>query len=478
MLKEILRYPLSINGSSSSDFIEVKSPYNQEVIAAIGQANKSTIEAALSLSDDCFKKVMSRMPAYKRSEILAKTSELILKNAEDLARTISLEGGKPIKTARIEVARAVNTFAIASREALNIEGEQIPMDLVPGNDNRLGIVLREPIGIVGAITPFNFPLNMVAHKVAPALAAGNTVILKPSPQTPIASFKLKELLEKAGLPKDVFLIVPCSIDEAKAFVRSQKLAMLTFTGSTEVGWKLRKEIHPGVRIVLELGGNAGVIVHNDADLDAAVNAICRGGYAHAGQTCISIQRIYVQNLVYEKFIEKLESAVKSLKFGDPLDEQTDVGPLIDHKAVRKVSEWLKEAVNKGAKIITGGKSHSHNFIEPTVLIDAKADMSVVCKEIFGPVVSVLKYENLDQAIESMNDTRYGLQASVFTSNIDNAFKAARRLDAGAVHINDVSYRLDHMPAGGRKESGLGLEGVRYAIYEMTQPKFISMNLTQ
>lgn len=472
----MVRYPLSIKGNSSEDFVEVKNPYSQEVIASVGQGNIDMIKDALDLSSDCFNNVMKRMPAYKRSEILAKTSQFISDDAEDLARTIVLEGGKPIKTARIEIARAINTFAVASREALNIEGEQIPMDLIPGNDHRLGIVIREPIGIIAAITPFNFPLNMVAHKVAPALAAGNVVILKPSPQTPIASLKLKELLEKAGLPDHAFHVIPCPVKEASALVRDSRLAMLTFTGSTEVGWGFRKEVHPGVRLVLELGGNAGVIVHEDADLKSAVNAIVRGGYAHAGQTCISIQRVYVQNRIYNEFLAMLETSVKSLRIGDPLEEETDVGPLIDEKAVKRISQWLREAVSAGAKLKLGGKAHAHNVIEPTIVLDAKSDMSVVCKEIFGPVVSVLQYKNIDDAIASMNDTRYGLQASIFTANIETAFKAARCLDAGTVHINDVSYRLDHLPAGGRKESGIGLEGIRYAIHEMTQPKLICLNL--
>ncbi len=476
MLKEIARYRLSIKGSSSLPSLEVRSPYNGEVVAAIEQADASTIETALSLASDCFENTMQRMPAYKRAEILSKASQLIADNTEDIASTIAMEGGKPIKAARLEVARAVNTFAVASREALNIEGEQIPLDLLPGNDNRLAIVIREPIGIVAAITPFNFPLNMVAHKVAPAIAAGNVVILKPSPQTPIASFKLKALLEQAGLPPEAFQIVPCPVSEAATLVRSPKLAMLTFTGSTEVGWNFRKEVQPGVRLVLELGGNAGVIVHNDADLNAAATAVCRGGYAHAGQTCISVQRVYVHNEAYDKFLEILLGLVKSLKIGNPLDDQTDVGPLIDDRAVTKVTKWLEEATKNGAKVLVGGKVHPHNLVEPTVLTDTKADMSVVCKEIFGPVVSVMKYKTIDDAIDAMNDTRYGLQSNVFTTNLEVAFKAARRINAGAVHINDASYRVDHMPAGGRNESGMGLEGLRYAIHEMTQPKLITLNL--
>lgn len=476
MLKEIVRYPLSIQKKSSPVFVDVLNPYSGEIVASVEQADAQTIDRALSLAASCFKNIMQRMPAYKRSQILAKTAELIEKNTEDLASTIAMEGGKPIKAARVEVARAVNTFATASREALNIEGEQIPMDLIPGSEHRLAIFIREPIGIIAAITPFNFPLNMVSHKVAPAIASGNVVILKPSPQTPIASLKLRVLLEQAGLPEGAFQVIPCPVSEASALVRDPRLAMLTFTGSTEVGWNFRKEVQPGVKLVLELGGNAAVIVDHDADLKAAASAVCRGGFGHAGQTCISVQRVYVQNSVYDKFMQILPDLVKSLKIGNPLDDQTDVGPLIDERAAKKVSEWLQEAISSGAKLIVGGKVHPNNLIEPAILTNTKPDMSVVCKEVFGPVICVIKYDSIDEAIAAVNETRYGLQSSIFTTNIETAFKAARLINTGAVHINDASFRLDHMPAGGRKESGMGLEGVRYAIEEMTQPKLITLNL--
>ncbi len=477
MLKEIAEFSLSIKGSSYSGIAEVKSPYDGQVIGMVGQADAAMIKLAIASAQDCFKNTMQQMPAYKRSEILAKTSALITEQIEDLAQTIALEGGKPIKTARVEVARAANTFAIAARETLNIDGEKIPMDSAPAGENRFAVAVREPIGIIAAITPFNFPLNMVAHKVAPALAAGNVVILKPSPQTPIASFKLKALLENAGLPKDSFQIVPCLVSEASALVRDPRLAMLTFTGSPEVGWNFRKEVQPGVRLVLELGGNGGVIVHQDADLETASAAICRGGYSHAGQTCIAIQRVYVQEQVYDNFLKLFLEKVKSLKTGDPLNEQTDVGPLIDERSAKKTISWLDEAVKNGAKLLCGGKVLANNLVEPTVLVDTKPDMSVVCKEVFGPIVSVMKYDSIDEAIHAMNDTRYGLQANVFTNNLDIAFKAAAQLEAGTVNVNDVSFRLDHMPAGGHKESGLGLEGVRYAIHEMMQTKFICLNLS-
>jgi acyl-CoA reductase-like NAD-dependent aldehyde dehydrogenase len=477
MLKEIVKYELKVKGAKSSEFTEVKSPYSGEVIASIAQADEQAIKQAISVAEETFHNVMRKMPAYKRSQILMKTSELLLKHQEDLARTIALEGGKPIKDARIEVARAAMTFAISAEEALRLEGEQLPMDRQVGNESRLAIVVREPIGVVGAITPFNFPINLVAHKVAPALAAGNTIVLKPSSQTPVSSFKLLDLMLEAGLPEGVLNIVPCRGSKGTTLVSDPRLAMLTFTGSPEIGWELRKQIAPGTRVILELGGNAGIVVHHDADLEAAAKAACRGGYVNAGQTCISVQRVYVQEQAYDKFLSRFVELVKGLKCGDPLNDDTDVGPLIDAGSAEKTVEWIETAVKNGAKIAAGGKALAKNIVEPTVLTDTKADMLVVCQEVFGPIVSVMKYKNIDDAIAAMNDGHYGLQAGVFTQNIEVAFKAARRIDVGGVMVNDApTFRADHMPYGGRKQSGVGLEGVKYALQEMTQPKFICLNL--
>lgn len=477
MLKEVVRYQLKSSSSKSSEYLEVKNPFNGEVIAAVEQADEKTIIQSIALAEEKFRNVMSKMPAHQRSEILRKAASLIHDNAEDLAKTIALEGGKPIKDARIEVNRAANTFAIASQEALRLDGEQLPMDRNSGNEGRLAFVLREPIGVIAAITPFNFPLNLVAHKIAPAIAAGNTVVLKPSSQTPISSFKLLEILSQAGLPEGVLNLVPCPGKRANTLVRDPRLALMTFTGSPSVGWKLRQEISAGVRVVLELGGNAGIIVHHDADLHSAAQAACRGGYANAGQTCISVQRVYIQEKVYDQFTKIFVDLVKSLKTGDPLQATTDVGPLIDPQAAAKTVEWVKEAENAGAKILCGGQALQGNLVEPTVLADTRADMSVVCQEVFGPVVSLMKYTEIDDAIAMMNDPHYGLQAGIFTKDLEIAFKAARKIDVGGVMVNDApSFRADHMPYGGRRQSGVGLEGVRYALHEMTQPKFICLNL--
>jgi acyl-CoA reductase-like NAD-dependent aldehyde dehydrogenase len=477
MLRECLKYPLSIAGFTSCDFFSVKSPYSQEVYASVGQANEEAISLAVGLAKETFENVIRVMPAHKRSQILSKTSELILENREDLAATIVAEGGKPLKDARLEVSRAANTFAIAARECLCLDGEQLAMDSQVGNEGRLAMVLREPIGVVAAITPFNFPLNLVAHKLAPALAAGNTVVLKPASQTPVSSFKLAQLLKEAGLPDGALILTPCPGAKGMALVRDPRLALLTFTGSQEVGWHLRREVHAGVRVILELGGNAGIVVHHDGDLDAAARATCRGAFAHAGQVCISVQRVYVHEEVYDKFLARLSDLVGALKVGDPAKEDTDVGPMIDKGSLEKTLTWVQEAVSQGARLVCGGQSLGNNVLAPVVLANTSACMNVVCQEVFAPVVSVMKYDTIGNALAAMNNSRYGLQAGVFSSNVDVAFKLARGIDAGGVIVNDAPiYRADHMPYGGRKESGLGLEGVRYALSEMTQPKFICLNL--
>jgi acyl-CoA reductase-like NAD-dependent aldehyde dehydrogenase len=337
--------------------------------------------------------------------------------------------------------------------------------------------VREPIGVIGAITPFNFPLNLVAHKVAPALAGGNTVVLKPSSATPIASFKLLAILLEAGLPEGVLQVVPCRGSQGNALVRDSRVALVSFTGSPEVGWRLRKEIHAGTRIALELGGNAALVVHEDADLELAAKAACRGGYGHSGQTCISVQRIYVQAKVYDQFLKIYKPMVAALKVGDPLDEATDMGPMIDTDAVENTRQMVDEAVAAGAQLVHGGKYEAKNCVAPIILTGTTHDMTVVHKEVFGPVTAVMKYDTIDDAITAVNDSRYGIQAGIFTQNLETAFFAGRNMDVGGVIINDApTFRADHMPYGGRKESGAGLEGVKYAIHEMTQPKFICFNL--
>jgi acyl-CoA reductase-like NAD-dependent aldehyde dehydrogenase len=477
MLKEIAKYPLTIKGAGSGDLHEVKSPFSGEVVASVAFADAKAIDLAISQARTTFENVMRRLPAHQRSQILSGTARLLQEEHEDFARTISLEAGKPVRDAWVEVARAISTFTVAAEEALRLDGEQIAMDRQPGNEGRIGLVMREAIGVIAAITPFNFPLNLVAHKLAPAIASGCSVVLKPASQTPVSSLKLAGLLARAGLPEGALSLTPCRGADAQALVSDPRVALLTFTGSQEVGWKLRRQISAGTRIILELGGNAGLVVHNDADLNLAARACARGGYGFAGQTCISVQRVYVQEDVCEKFLSIFVDQVGKLKTGDPLDETVDVGPMIDAASLEKIVLWIGEACQGGARLLAGGKQQPGNILEPAILTDTKQEQAVVCQEVFGPLVSVMKYKTLDEAIALMNDSRYGLQAGIFTSNLENAFKGARLIDAGGVMVNDgPTFRSDHMPYGGRKESGVGLEGVRYAIAEMTQPKFICLNL--
>jgi len=394
---------------------------------------------------------------------------------EEFARTITTEAGKPITDARREVGRAIQTFSVASEEAKRIPGEIVPLDLTPGTDAYLGLVRRFPIGPVLGITPFNFPLNLVAHKVAPCLACGNPIVLKPAPQTPLTALLLGEVVLEAGLPAGALSVVPCDNTVAEHLVTHPGLKVLSFTGSASVGWMLKAKSGKK-RVLLELGGNAGVIVEPDADLGIAAQRCVTGGFAYAGQTCIAVQRIYVHESVHDRFVAELLARVAQVKAGDPLEEATVVGPLIDEAAARRVEDWIAEAVAQGAKLLAGGK-RSGPLVEATVLADVSPAMKVSCREVFGPVVTVNRYQRFEEAIQALNESDYGLQAGLFSRDVDRIFKAYRELDVGTVLANEVpTFRADHMPYGGVKDSGLGREGVRYAIEEMTEPKLLVLNL--
>lgn len=394
---------------------------------------------------------------------------------EEFARLIALEAGKPIKTAREEVDRAVFTFAVAAEETTRIGGEWLPLDLQPSTAGRAAIVRRFPVGPIFAITPFNFPLNLVAHKLAPAIAAGCTVVLKPAPQTPFTSLLLAEVVEAADWPAGALNVLPLAIPEAERLVTDDRLKLLTFTGSGAVGWALKQKAGKK-KVLLELGGNAGVIVHSDWDSEDAARRCVAGGFSYAGQSCISVQRIYVQRNVHETFLSALVAGVKKLKTGDPLDDATDVGPMISEAAARRAATWIEEAVAAGARIEAGGKRHG-SIIEPTVLRDTRREMKVSCEEVFAPIVNVEPYDDFSDAIRHVNDSPYGLQAGVFTRDVKQLFTAFEELEVGGVIAGDISaFRIDHMPYGGVKESGLGREGLRYAIEEMTEPRLLVLNL--
>lgn len=379
--------------------------------------------------------------------------------------------GKPIQWSRIEVDRAALTFQLAAEEARRIGGEAIPLDLNINTRGRFGVVRRFPLGIILCITPFNYPLNLAAHKIAPAIAAGNAFILKPPPQAPLTSLKLGEVIAASGFPEEAFSVLPCSNAVAEKLVTDERIKMLSFTGSNTVGWQLKSKAGKK-KVVLELGGNAGVIVDKSANLEDAVRKNALGSFLYAGQVCIKVQRIYVHDSIYPAYKEKFISAAKSLKAGDPSDPEVHVGPLIDEAAVERVSQWVSEAQKLGATVLAGGKREGNVYL-PTVLENVPNTANVFCKEVFGPVVTLHKFSSIEEAVTSVNDSIFGLQAGIFTNDYDDILYAYNNINAGAVIVNDnPTFRVDNMPYGGIKDSGFGREGLKYSIEEMTEPKLL------
>ena len=454
--------------------VEVRSPFDGKVVAQVFQGTRENARQAVQAAVRAFE-VTRKLPAYERQRVLRHISAGIAERKEEFARVIALEAGKPIKTARVEVERAIFTFSVGAEESTRIYGEWLPLDWQEFTTGRWGIVRRFPIGPVGAITPFNFPLNLVAHKVAPAIACGCTMVLKPAPQTPLTALMLAEVVQQAGWPNGGLNVVPLSNDDAGLLVEDERLKLITFTGSSAVGWQIKSRAGKK-RVTLELGGNAGVIVHNDADLNYAAKRCTAGGFSYAGQSCISVQRILVQHTVKERFQELLLEKVKKLKVGDPLDESTDLGPLIRESDAIRAENWVHQAVSAGAQLLLGGQRHG-SILQPTVLTGTRPGMRVNCEEVFAPVVTVEPYDEFDDAIHQLNESSYGLQAGVFTNDARLLFSAYEKLEVGGIVVGDIpSFRIDHMPYGGIKDSGMGREGLRYAIEEMTEPKLLVMNL--
>jgi glyceraldehyde-3-phosphate dehydrogenase (NADP+) len=454
--------------------VVIRNPYDGKPVADVCLAGKAEADEAAARAVEAAP-AMGRLPARVRAGALRTIAGRLAARQEEVARTMTAESGKPITDARREVGRAVQTFNVAAEEAVRIAGDMIPMDLTPGMDRHLGVTRRVPVGPVLGITPFNFPLNLVAHKLAPCLAAGNPMVLKPAPQTPLTSLLLAEMVLEAGLPPGALSVVPCENAVAEQMVMDERFKVLSFTGSAAVGWMLKAKSGKK-RVLLELGGNAGVIVEPDADVALAAQRCAAGGYAYSGQTCISVQRVFVHESVYDRFVERFVGAVKRLATGDPADEATVIGPLIDEAAARRVEQWIQEAVAQGARLLAGG-NRTGSVVEATVLADVTPAMKVSCREVFGPVVTVSRYKDFAAALASLNDSDYGLQAGVFTQDIDRIFRAYRELEVGAVLANEIpTFRAEHMPYGGVKDSGLGREGVRYAIEEMTELKLLILNL--
>jgi acyl-CoA reductase-like NAD-dependent aldehyde dehydrogenase len=456
------------------DLVEVKSPYDGAVVGRVYQGRRQHAEAAIAASVKAFA-TTRRLPAFERQRVLRRVVEGIGQRKEEFARTLCQEAGKPIKAARTEVERSIFTFTVAAEESTRIYGEYLPLDWQEFTAGRWGIVKRFPLGPIAGITPFNFPLNLVAHKVAPAIAAGCPMVLKPAPQTPLSSLLMAEVIQAAGWPDGGLNVLPLSNEDAGLLVSDDRLKMISFTGSAAVGWQIKRNSGKK-KVVLELGGNAGVIVHGDADLAYAAERCVAGGFGYAGQTCISVQRILVERSVYGKFTDLFLAGVKELKVGDPLDESTDVGPLIRESDAIRSADWVQEAVRGGARLLCGGNRRGSVF-EPTVLTGTKPEMKVNCQEMFGPVVTVEPYGDFDEALRQINNSAYGLQAGIFTRDAKLMFQAYEELEIGGLLAGDVpSFRIDHMPYGGLKDSGIGREGLRYAIEEMTEPKLLVMNL--
>jgi len=456
------------------DPVEIRAPYDGSVIGRVYQGRREHAEAAITAAVKAFG-TTRRLPAFERQRVLRRVAENIGDRKEEFARTIAQEAGKPIKAARTEVERAVFTFTVAAEESTRIYGEYIPLDWQEFTAGRWAITRRFPLGPIAGITPFNFPLNLVAHKVAPAIASGCSMVIKPAPQTPMSALLLAESIQQAGWPDGALNVLPLSNDDTSLLVTDDRLKMISFTGSATVGWDIKRRAGKK-KVILELGGNGGVIIHKDADLSYAADRCVAGGFNYAGQTCISVQRILVERSVQGKFIELLLAGVRKLKVGDPLDESTDLGPLIRESDAIRAAEWIQEAVRGGARLLCGGQRKGP-LLEPTVLSGTRPDMKVNCQEIFAPVVTVEAYDDFNEALRQVNNSAYGLQAGIFTRDAKLLFNAFEDLDVGGVIAGDVpTFRIDHMPYGGVKDSGLGREGLRYAIEEMTEPKLMVMNL--
>lgn len=453
--------------------LAVYNKYSGDLIRHVVEASPGAVDQAVLAATRAFK---DSLPAHRRATILYRAAELIRTHETVFAKTIAQEGGKPYKDALAEVRRGVETLTLSAEEAKRIHGETIPLDAAPGSENRMGLYLRVPKGVIAAISPFNFPINLVVHKVGPAIAAGCPVVLKPATTTPLTAIMLAEVLEEAGLPPGYFnLIVGPGGKIGDYLVQHPGIKMVTFTGSPTVGEHIRAIA--GLKpVVLELGNNSGNIVHSDADLDTAARLLSAKAYSSAGQFCISVQRIFVHRPIVEAFNSAFIHYTEALKVGDPLDPMVDVGPLIAHEEALRVHNWIKEAQAGGAAILTGG-TREGALVQPTALTSVTQDMKVVAEEVFGPVASIIPYEDFDEALDRLNQSAYGLQAGVFTKDIGRAWKAARTIEAGGVIINDTSaYRADLMPYGGVKLSGMGREGPRFAVEEMTEIRTVIFNL--
>jgi acyl-CoA reductase-like NAD-dependent aldehyde dehydrogenase len=457
----------------TGDWIDVASPFSGETVGRVAKAGADETRGAIDAAEAA---MHEPLPAHKRAEILVRVAGFLGHRHDEVARTISDEAGKPMKAARVEARRAMSTYTFAAVEARKLAGEMVPMDASQAGEGKLAFTLRRPIGVVGAISPFNFPLNLVAHKLAPALAAGCAVVLKPASQTPLSALLLAELETEAGLPPGwLNVLVGPAAEIGDVLIEDERVKALTFTGSGAVGWKLAERA-PKKRVKLELGNATPVIIAEDADIDTAAQAMAANAFSFAGQSCISVQRIYVEAPAYDRFLERFLPKVEELRLGDPADEETDVGPVIDEDARERILEWIEEARAGGARVLTGGELDGE-LIRPTVIADAGPELKVGCEEVFGPVCTVNLVGSLDEAIELANGTRYGLQAGIFTTKLETALRAAQELEFGGVIVNEApTFRADQMPYGGVKDSGNTREGPAYAVRELTEERLVVIDL--
>jgi glyceraldehyde-3-phosphate dehydrogenase (NADP+) len=476
-VRKITTVPIFLGGDfvEGATALEVRDPANDELVAITFQAGADELERATLAAVEAFE-LTKRLPAYERRDALAHVANCIERDAEDLAVLLSRESGKPIKDARGEVARGALTFRIAAEEATRMNGEWLPLDWAPANKGRHGIVRRYPIGPVAGISPFNFPLNLAAHKVAPAIAAGCSIVLKPPSKDPLSMLRVAEYLAETNLPKGAVSVLPMDRPTGDLMVGDDRFKLLSFTGSPSVGWKMKAEAGKK-KVVLELGGNAGAIVDETADLDWAVDRLVYGSFAYAGQVCISVQRIYVVRAIYDEFERRFVDRVRRVKVGNPLDADTDLGPMVDEKAVQRTNGWVTDALDAGARALVAGEPDGR-WYSPTVLVDVPRDAMICSEEAFAPVVNLFPVDSFEAAVRDINDSRFGLQCGVFTSSLDHTLLAHDELEMGGIIVNDIpTWRTDAMPYGGVKDSGLGREGLRWSIEDMTEPRLLAFART-
>jgi acyl-CoA reductase-like NAD-dependent aldehyde dehydrogenase len=467
-------YILAGEPGRSGEALDVINPFDKSVVGRTWLAGDAEFDRAADAAVAAAP-VMRAMSAFERAAVLAAASAELKRRRDEIARTLAGEAGKAIKDAIGETDRAALTFEVAAEEARQIRGELIPMDLAAHGKGRVALTRRFPIGPVAAISPFNFPLNLSAHKIAPAIAAGNPVVLKPATKTPLSALYLADIVTRAGLPKGAISVLPMPRKTGDRLVTDPRFKLLTFTGSSAVGWDMKNRAGKK-KIILELGGNAGVIIDESADIDFAARRVAAGGFSLAGQSCISVQRVYVHERVFDAFAARLVVLVSGLKVGDPLDPATDVGPMIEEDEAARVDSWIQEAVRSGAKVLTGGKRLGGALYAPTVLADVPVTSKVCAQEVFAPLVGLFRFSSVPDAIREVNRSSYGLQAGIFTTNLEHSLRAFDELEVGGVIVNDVpTWRIDHMPYGGVKDSGIGREGPRYTIEEMTELKLLVIN---